>query len=656
MTALPIGETVPSSSPAPAGPRPASRPRGVFLRLCRRPLGLASLVVLLGIVVACVAAPLLAPYPPLATDFTAVLSGPSGAHLLGTDELGRDILSRILYGGQPMLGATAVATAIAVLLGSALGLVSGYRRGWLDRILSGWSDLLLAMPVLAVLIVVISVFPTSLYPTMVPLGILMSAGPMRVVRSQTLAVREELYIDAARVVGLPHRKIMTRHVLSRVAGPIVVQFVLIAAVSLVVICGLAFLGFGVNPPAPTWGSLVADAASQYQRQPWLLVPTGGVIVLTVLALGLLGDTLTDVLGEPWSGRAGRAARFTTKAAVARRAAPRPVAATDEEAAAILSVRDLSVSVRTAEGEVTVVERVSFDLTRGHTLALVGESGCGKSMTARGILGVLPPGGALPEGSVRLDGQELVGASSAVLRSVRGRRIAIIGQEPQASLDPTQTVGSALREVLACYRPKMTRGEAKLTVLRLLEQVQLKDAARVARLYPHQLSGGMAQRVTIARALAGQPEVLIADEPTTALDVTVQAEILALLRSLQLQSGMAMLLITHDWGVVAALADDVAVMYAGQVVERAPAEEIFDRPRHPYTRALLLSDPHRAQLGQDLPTIPGSVPVPGRWAAGCRFAARCGYATDACEQGPIALAPQENGRLSRCIHVDRVSVP
>jgi peptide/nickel transport system permease protein len=658
MIALPAEQSAPGP-PAPAAT--ASRGRragGVLRRLCRRPLGLISLVVLVGIVIACFAAPLTASYSPLATDFTAVLKGPSGAHLLGTDELGRDVLSRVLYGGRPTLAATAEATAIAVLVGSALGILAGYRRGWLDRILSGWTDLLLAMPVLAVLIVVISVFPTSLYPTMIPLGILLSAGPMRVVRSETLAVREELYIDAAQVVGLPRRKIMRRHVLPRVMGPIVVQCVLIAAVSLVVISGLAFLGFGVTPPAPTWGSLVADAASQYQRQPWLLVPSGGIIVLTVLALGLLGDVLTDVLNEPWAGRAGRPSRTRFSTGVAGSSAASELAGEAETEArdpdAILSVRDLTVSFGAAGHEVVVVDRVGFDLAPGRTLALVGESGCGKSMTARGILGVLPPGGRLTDGSIVLAGQELAGAPARVLRSVRGRRIGIIGQEPQASLDPSQTVGSALREVLSHYRPALSRREVGVTVLGLLEQVQLRDPARVARLHPHQLSGGMAQRVTIARALAGEPDVLIADEPTTALDVTVQAEILALLRSLQLQAGMAMLLITHDWGVVAALADEVAVMYAGQIVEHSNAEDIFARPLHPYTQALLLSDPHRSETGRDLPTIEGSVPAPGDWSAGCRFAARCRYVTAGCEQAPIALLPQPNGRLSRCIHVERLA--
>ncbi len=630
------------------------RPRSLLRRIAGRPVTLVSLIFVVGIVGACALAPWLAPYSPYTNDFNAVLSGPGLHHLLGTDELGRDTLSRILYGGRPTLLATGLATAIAVVLGTALGVLSGYRRGWVDRVLAAWGDLLLAMPVLVVLIVVISVFPSSLYPTMIPLGVLLSAGPMRVVRSATLAVREELYIDAARVVGLPHRRIMSRHVVPRLWGPIVVQATLVAAVALVVASGLAFLGFGINPPTPSWGSMVADAATQFERQAWLLVPSGGIITLTVLALGLLGDGITSLVDERWMGtrlRRGRIRAQRPTAAVASAAGPRP---DDPERPgdSLLSVRGLSVGFAADRvGPRTVVDDVSFELRPGRTLSVVGESGCGKSMTARAILGVLPAGGRILGGSVRLGDLELVGARRSRLGSVRGRHIGFIGQEPHASLDPTQTVGSALAEVGRRYDRSLGRREARARVLDQLARVRLDDPARVAASYPHQLSGGMAQRVAIARALAGAPEILIADEPTTALDVTVQAEILALLRSLQDTTGVAILLITHDWGVVASLADEVVVMYAGQVVERSAVDEVFARPLHPYTEALLRSDPHRASDGGLLPVIDGAVPAPGSWPSGCRFAPRCRYATAACEAGPVALERPVPGRESRCIRID-----
>jgi peptide/nickel transport system permease protein len=671
-----------------------ARRAGLLRRLACHPLGFAALVVVAGVVVACAAAPLLAPYDPQAPSFSASLTGPSASHLLGTDELGRDVLSRMLYGGRPMLLATALATAVAVALGAALGVLAGYRRGWADRVIGVFGDLLLAMPLLAVLIVVLSVFPTSLYPAMVPLGVLLSAGALRVVRAATLSVREELYIDAARVAGLSHRQVMTRHVLRRVVGAIAVQATLVAAVSLVVTTGLAFLGFGVSPPAPTWGSMVADAASQYQQQPWLLVPTGGVVALVVLALGLLGDALTDVIDEPWlpprarRRRGGRRRRGPARALAARApgqlllapvpgagagagaaaTAGGPAGAADAtaggpagaaagggaSAGALLAVAGLTVAFDHGPLDLVVVDGVGFSLRQGRTLALVGESGCGKSVTGRALLGVLPPGGRILGGSVRLDGRELLGLSESELRDVRGRRIGFIGQEPQAGLDPTQTVASALREVLRSHRP-LSRRAAERRALELLETVRLDDPERVARSYPHQLSGGMAQRVTIARALAGDPEVLIADEPTTALDVTVQADILALLRLLQERIGLSILLITHDWGVVAALADDVAVMYAGQIVELADAREVFARPRHPYTAALLACDPHGSSSGRRLPSVPGAVPSPADWPLGCRFALRCALAADDCRAAPVPLIALDGGRSTRCVHSELAGV-
>lgn len=634
------------------------RPRSMLRPLLRDPLGAAGLAVLVIIIVGCAAAPLIAPYPPEASSFTAVLSGPNAAHWLGTDELGRDILSRLLYGGQTTLLAAALATAIAVVIGTALGVLGGYLRGLTDRVLTLWGDLLLTIPVLVILIVVVSVFPRSLYPAMLPLGLLLSAAPMRVLRSVTMGVREDLYIDAARVSGLSHWRIMRRHVLPRITGPIVVQATLVASVAVMLASGLAFLGFGVQVPAPSWGTMVSEAASQYQQQPWFLVPTGGIIALTVLSLGLVGDALRDAVTGQWTGstRAMPRSNRTPRAAARTRPAPAPEiaqGATGQKGDGLLVVRDLAVTIPGPSGGTPLVSGVSFDLIPGKTLAIVGESGCGKSVTARAVLGVVPPGGWIT-GSVRFDGVELAGAREAQWRPVRGRRIAFIGQEPMAGLDPTQTVGSALAEVVRAYT-RCGRRQAGERAVELLRRVSLDDPERVARLYPHQISGGMAQRVTIARALAGDPEILVADEPTTALDVTIQADIMALLRSLQISSKIALLIVTHDWGLVAGLADDVLVMYAGQAVEVAEAQEVFGQPRHPYTEALLRSDPHAAAPGTALPVIAGTVPAPGRWPSGCRFADRCAYVTPECTAEEPGLAMASPGHDARCIHADRVGV-
>jgi peptide/nickel transport system permease protein len=678
MTALPPPEAglAPATAQATALANPQvtaqARPRPLLRTLLRDPLGAISLAVLTLIVVCCALAPVIAPYQRDASDFTHELSGPTGAHWLGTDELGRDILTRLLYGGQSTLLAAALATAIAIAIGTALGVAGGYLRGRTDRVLTFWGDLLLTIPLLVVLIVVVSVFPASLYPAMLPLGLLLSAAPMRVIRSVTMAIREDLYIEAARVSGLSHWQIMRRHVLPRIYGPIVVQATLAASVAVMLASGLAFLGFGVQVPAPSWGTMVAEAASQYQQQPWFLVPTGGMIALTVLSLGLLGDALRDAVTGQWTGRTARvhsarrlprAVRLSGRAEIQE--SSRTVAA-DSGPEAILAVRDLRITVPDPRGAVVLVSGMSFDLLPGRTLAIAGESGCGKSVTARALLGVAPPGGRV-DGSIRLrstaagnNGRptepasvELAGAREAQWQAVRGRRIAFVGQEPMSGLDPTQTVGAALGEVVRAYTG-CGRRQARERALALLRRVKLADPERVAKLYPHQISGGMAQRVTIARALAGDPEILVADEPTTALDVTIQADILALLRSLQLTSGIAVLLVTHDWGVVAGLADDVLVMYAGQAVERSATENVFVAPRHPYTEALLRSDPHATMPGKALPVIAGTVPPPGQWPAGCRFAGRCGYVTADCTTAEPALALSEPGHEARCIHADQLA--
>ena len=292
---------------------------------------------------------------------------------------------------------------------------------------------------------------------------------MRVIRSVTMAIREDLYIEAARVSGLSHWQIMRRHVLPRIYGPIVVQATLAASVAVMLASGLAFLGFGVQVPAPSWGTMVAEAASQYQQQSWFLVPTGGIIALTVLSLGLLGDALRDALTGQWTGHAprGRTARRSPAApgrsvSAATESSSRTGAA-NSAPAPLLAVRDLRITVPGPDGGTVLVSGMSFDLLPGRTLAIVGESGCGKSVTARALLGVVPPGGRV-DGSIRMRGTpatrdapaagsasvELAGAREAQWQAVRGRRIAFVGQEPLSGLDPTQTVGSALSEVIRAY--------------------------------------------------------------------------------------------------------------------------------------------------------------------------------------------------------------
>ncbi|WP_395109625.1 dipeptide/oligopeptide/nickel ABC transporter permease/ATP-binding protein [Actinomadura sp. SCN-SB] len=620
----------------------ARRVAAVWRPIARRPIAAVSLAYLVLVLVAAVTAPALAPYGPTETDLERVLSGPTADHPFGTDNLGRDLLSRLMYGGRVSLPAVAEAVLTFLVLGVTGGVVAGFLGGWWDRVLGWVVDVMLAIPAIVMLLVVLAVFVRSETAAMVAFGVLGSPALARVARGATLAVRGELYVAAARVSGLPDRHIIVRHVLPRVAGPIIVQASLFAGAALLAETGLGYLGLGPEPPAPTWGGMVADAAAVIDRRPWLLVPPGLVIGLAILAFGLLGDAVRDA---------------TAQAADGPRTPPRPkrplrrdpvMPPGDAPPAALLSLRGITIALPGTREMTTVVQDVSMDIGRGETVGLVGESGCGKSLTGRAVLGLLPSGGVVRTGSVLFDGADMTGAGPAALRRLRGREIALISQDPIAGLDPVHPAGRQVAELVRRHHGG-SRRSVRARTLDLLQSVNLPDPEAVARRYPHELSGGMAQRVAIAMALAGEPRLLIADEPTTALDVTVQAEILGLLRRLQRERGMSILLITHDWGVVAAMCRRAYVMYAGQVVEECPVTQMVDRPLHPYTAGLLGCMPSRGTPRRRLAAIPGTVPAPGAWPDGCRFAPRCGLATAECGEAAIPLLEPSGGHHTRCVH-------
>jgi oligopeptide/dipeptide ABC transporter ATP-binding protein len=324
--------------------------------------------------------------------------------------------------------------------------------------------------------------------------------------------------------------------------------------------------------------------------------------------------------------------------------------TNETPAVVLSVRNLSTSFRTDRGLVNAVSDVSFDLHRGESVGLVGESGCGKSVTSKSIMRLLPDHITRygTESQIRLDGENLLSYSEKQMRVLRGDRIAMIFQEPMTALNPVFTIGWQLDEALK-YHTKLNRRQRKARVIELLDMVEIPNPDRRYHEYPHQLSGGMRQRVVIAMALACEPEILIADEPTTALDVTIQAQILRLMKNLQERSGTAILLITHDLGVVAQTCDRVVVMYAGQVVEQASVRDLFHNPAHPYSKALLESIPQsrRKEKGKRLATIDGIVPSLLDMPKACRFADRCDYRQDLCTTDLPQVTDDGNGRSVRC---------
>ncbi|MGQ4401584.1 dipeptide/oligopeptide/nickel ABC transporter permease/ATP-binding protein [Streptomyces hayashii] len=636
-----------SDAEVPASPAAAP---GFVRRLMRRPLAIVCLAYLAILVVIAVAAPMLMPHvgTDRAGDLGIALHGPSAAHPLGVDSLGRDVLQRLLVGTRVTLVGVVQAMAVVLALGVPIGLVAGYVGGKADRTIIWLADLVLSLPAIILVIVVLSVFPQSVAAAMVTLGVLAAPGLVRVVRAATLPVREQLYVAAARVSGMSRTYIITRHVLPRIMGPIVVQASLLAATALLVQTGLAFLALIAAPPEPSWGGMVADGVGALFQQPWLIWPPGLAIALTVLAFGLLGDAVRDAGTEGWSAKSALPLRDKRRSASTRDAVVVPASTNGS----LLSVCDLTVSFATPTGPVRAIDGVTFDIARGETVGVVGESGCGKTTTALAIIALLGGGGRIDSGHILFDGRDLTAMSESELQAVRGTEIGYVSQEPMVALDPAFRIGWQLAEAVR-INTGMSRAKAKRRAIELLEQVQLPEPRLVARRYPHELSGGMAQRVVVARALAGEPKLLIADEPTTALDVTIQVEILDLLRTLQRERGMAIMLVTHDLGVVADMCDRVVVMYAGQVAERAGVQELFGDPHHPYTRALLASNPHSRHGSAVLPTIPGAVPMPGSWPQGCHFRSRCARATDQCGSGGIPLLDIGASHEARCLYAHQI---
>ncbi|MGY1602278.1 dipeptide/oligopeptide/nickel ABC transporter permease/ATP-binding protein [Geodermatophilus sp. SYSU D00815] len=620
---------------------PARRRRGLpgFLR---RPGGIFGATWLTVVIVASLTAPLWRPYDVTEQDTANRLALPSAEHWLGTDPLGRDLLSRIFTAGALPLLSSALMLVVAFGIGVPLALIAAERGRRTERAISRVTEVFLALPSTILLLAVIGAIGNKLYPVMAILGVLISAAVYRVLLGVAQSVRQRLYVDAARVNGLGSLRVNLLHVLPSMATVVAVQAAQLFGIGLLIVAGLAFLGFGPGEPEPSWGFMIQDASGHLFDAPWLLVPTGLVLALTVVAANELADAI-----------AGKAS--VEKLRVRRKkpaVTPVPLDAAPADPDAVLEVRDLSIAV---DDGPQLVSDVSFSLRRGKVLGLVGESGCGKTMTARSLMGLLPDGVSVSGGSILWQGRQLVGTGDKELDAIRGREIAMISQEPMVALDPMFSIAYQLTGPIRRFRG-VGRGEARQIAAELLQQVGIVDAERVLRSYPHQLSGGMAQRVCIALALTGQPELLIADEPTTALDVTVQAEILSLLRALVRDTGLSVVIVSHDLGVVADICDDVAVMYAGTVVESGTAARVLDEPAHPYTMALLGADPHvpgGEPVPERLASIPGTVPPPGSWPTGCRFASRCQFAAEKCT-APFPVLPAHGTGSVLCIRVEELS--
>ena len=579
-----------AQNPAAVHGAPVVR-RNLFQKILRNPLGVATLSYLLIVVALAVLAPWVAPMDPNQTDPMLIMSGPDAHHLLGTDSAGRDILSRLIWGAQTTLIAALVVVITSIAIGVPSGLIAGYYGGKFDTIASWIANMIMSLPSMIVLLAFRVAVGPSIVLMMVMFGILIAPGFFRLTRTAVMGVRNELYVDAARVSGLSDSRIIARHIFTVVRAPIIIQSAMISGIAISIQSGLEFLGLG-DTTMISWGVMINDGFRNIFISPLLVLWPALVISITIAAFALFGNSVRDALEDSQKIKARRQ-RKNKSANPAKDAASQATAAPAGAGNHLLEVSHLSVGYPQADGSLkTVVGDVSFHVDKGEVLGIVGESGSGKSQTAFSILGLLPSNAKIAAGHIIFDGTDLVSPdggkiSQKEMAKFRGKRIAYIPQEPMSNLDPSFTIGYQLVRPLV-INLGISKKEAKERVLRLLDLVGINNSARVFKSYPHEVSGGMAQRVLIAGAISSEPDLLIADEPTTALDVTVQAEVLDLLRDLQKRLGMGMMLVTHNFGVVADLADRVVVMQYGRVVESGAVRDVLRSPQEEYTKVLLSS--------------------------------------------------------------------
>ena len=568
----------------------------VMRRLLKNPMGIASLAILLTITVLAILAPMIAPFEENFANISKTLAAPDSVNIMGTDSAGRDTWSRLLFGAQLTLLSALLCAGVAIAIGLPAGLIAGYYAGKFEAVSNWVVSILMSLPGLIVLLTIRAAFGPSVWISMIAFGILISPSYFRLTRTAVQSVRNELYVDAARVSGLSDLSIIARHIFSVVRAPIIIQTAAIAGVAIAIQSGLEFLGLG-DPTKATWGVMLSEGFKNVYLTPMLLLWPALAMALTIGGLVLLGNAIRDALedGEKIKHRKKRAvatAESTTTDPAKARQSRKSVAAVDVGTEHhLVKVTNLGVGYPQADGSVKkVVDDVSFHVDRGEILGIVGESGSGKSQTAFSILGLLPDNARIVGGSIQFDGNYTVApgddrVNQERLSKLRGKRISYIPQEPMSNLDPAFTIGYQLVTPMVRVLG-ISKAEARQRALKLLTDVGIANPERTFNAYPHEVSGGMAQRVLIAGAISCEPDLVIADEPTTALDVTVQADVLDLLRELQQRLNIGVILVTHNFGVVADLCDRVAVMQNGRLVEEGTVREILRNPKEPYTQTLL----------------------------------------------------------------------
>ncbi|MEU8045580.1 dipeptide/oligopeptide/nickel ABC transporter permease/ATP-binding protein [Micromonospora echinofusca] len=612
-----------------------SRPGIAFRRLTvtsRIALGFVLLIVLVGVF-----APLLLRHDPAQAGLGPALTGPNGEHWFGLDKLGRDVFSRLVAGTRRSLIVGFGAAGIALFVGAILGALAGTSRTAVDEAVMRCLDVVMAFPAIVLsALLIISFGKNSLLVLVIAIGFVFTPSVARIVRANVLSQYREDYVAAERIIGARRLHILWRHVLRNCAAPILVFVTVMVADAIVFEASLSFIGGGLAPQEAesSWGSVIAFGKEMVQIGGWWATFFPGLLILlTVLALNVLSEGMSDAWAAPAARRAtsspaadplvraqpgaGEVVQLPGLPEAARRLRERARPLPQGEP--VLEVRELSIGFEGRHRGVDIVDGLSFDVRPGEVVGLVGESGSGKSLTSLAVMGLLPQG-ARVSGAVHFAGTDLLTVSAKRRRALMGREIAMIYQDALSALNPSLRIGPQLAQMI---RRGGTRSAEELMGLVGL------DPGRTLAAYPHELSGGQRQRVVIAMALSRDPRLIIADEPTTALDVTVQAQVMELLLRLQDRLGFALILVSHDLALVSDVADRVVVMYGGQIVESGVTADVVGAPAHHYARGLLGSVLSLEAGAQRLTQIRGVVPSPADFPPGCRFADRCPVATEVC---------------------------
>ena len=623
-----------------------------------------SLVLLILVALTAILAPLIAPHDPLEI-FTA-RQAPGNGFLFGTDDKGRDILSRMLYGGRYSLVIGFGATLFALFFGSIVGAIAAVARKSVSEVIMRVLDIIMSVPGIALAAVLVLILGNSVPAIIFSIGFMYTPQIARIVRANIVSEYGEDYVRAVIVSGAQAPWILIKHVLRNCIAPIMVFTVTLVADAIIFEASLTFIGAGITEPTATWGNILADARGGVLAGRWWQALFPGIaIMVTCLALNILSEGLTDAM----AAKPGAMVASDDEDVETRRAddilASDPVRAYAEQAESLnrrlaalrevelqrtdrhvpdlsvkplLQVKNLSIQFDT-HGDVKVVDNVSFEVRPGQCMALVGESGCGKSITTKVIMSLTDPNETVT-GEVLFGDTDLLKLTKDEHRKLLGHEIAMVYQDALSSLNPSMLISTQMKQLTS-------RGGTR-SAEELLELVGL-DPKRTLESYPHELSGGQRQRVLIAMALTRDPKLIICDEPTTALDVTVQKQVIKLLNDLQAKLGFAMIFVSHDLALVAEDASEITVMYAGQVIEQAPTTELLTNPIHEYTRGLLgsvLSIEEGAKDGSRLHQVPGSVPSPQDFPRGDRFAPRSSHPTLGLDVHPVIKElPGKNHRFS-----------